>query len=105
MVSLVATTSRVSQISSPFYMCASRLSHSTIIFVSLTLTWSICESIVVPAADPCDSDSFFELVGLADSPHTFQMKAPAGTSVMIYVDDTTGAEGWSGAVRPFHSIG
>ena len=68
---------------------------------------SIIRSTVVPAENPCESDTLFESEALTDGSYTWKTKLPAGTQAMIVVDDEAGNEAWSGAVSrldyPQHS--
>lgn len=58
----------------------------------------ILQSAVVPAANPCDSDALFESDALTDGSYTWKANLPAGTEVVIVVDDDAGNEAWSGSV-------
>jgi hypothetical protein len=68
-----------------------------------TLTWDQAtgpyDVIVVPASDPC-GDEFVDLGDAIDttSYQWSKVPIPAGTQVMISVVDSTGEEGWSGAI-------
>lgn len=68
-----------------------------------TLTWDQAtgpyDVIVVPASDPCGD--YIADLGDAIDTNSYQwskVPIPAGTQVMISVLDSTGQEGWSGAV-------
>jgi hypothetical protein len=50
---------------------------------------------VVPAVDPCESDALFESDALTGDSYTWKTNLPAGTQVMVVVDDDAGNEAWS----------
>ena len=58
----------------------------------------IPQSAVVPAANPCESDALFESDALTGGSYTWKANVPAGTEVVIVVDDESGNEAWSGPV-------
>jgi hypothetical protein len=52
---------------------------------------------VIPATNPCDSDALFESDAITDGSYIWKANLPAGTEVVIFVDDDAGNEAWSGA--------
>jgi hypothetical protein len=52
---------------------------------------------VVPGSDPC-ADALKEFDETSDTKQTWQVNVVAGTKVMFVVEDSTGAEAWSGSV-------
>lgn len=59
---------------------------------------------VVPAVDPCASDALFESDALTGDSYTWKTNLPAGTQVMVVVDDDAGNEAWSAPVSLFEYL-
>lgn len=102
LVQLAHTTSQVSDISDPNQnVSRSPVSHlGTFVSDAPVLIPPIPQFAVIPAANPCDADALFESDALTDGSFTWKANLPAGTEVVVFVDDEQGNDAWSASVSP-----